>query len=321
MIIGSETPEATRRPLSGASAIGVRHRAAALLAMARPQFWLVSLVALHLGFVLATRRLVPTGAEAATLAYAGLIAGPLIWLAVLAINDAHDQGTDRRNPRKAGAPLVTGVLDRRQAIAIGIVSGAVAVLASIPLGGLFTLGVGLTVLLGWAYSTPPLRLKARPGVDVALNAFAVAVLGPLGGWVALTGTITGFPWPMALIGSLAVAALYLPTTLVDRQADRAAGARTTAVALGERATFELGFALWAGSAVVAAVLAATGTVLDSSLLPLHLIMAPILLVTYRVLLRHRPGFGAITIVAATFLVPCTAFVLTYCGVITGFGAP
>lgn len=315
MIIGSETPEAIRRTVRDAPEVGFQDRAAAVLALARPQFWLVSLVALHLGFVLATRRLVPTGAEAVTLAYAGLIAGPLLWLTVLAINDAHDQETDRRNPRKARSPLVAGHLDRRQAIGIGIVAGAAAVLAALPLGGLFTLGVGLTVLLGWAYSTPPLRLKARAGADVAVNAFAVATLGPLGGWVALTGTLTGFPWPLALIGSLAVAALYLPTTLVDRQADQAAGARTIAVALGERATFELGFALWTASAVVAAVLAATGMVLDRSLLPLHLIMAPLLLAAYRVLLRHRPGFRAITVVAATYLVPCTAFVLTYCGVI------
>lgn len=309
----------TRLDLEPAGAAAAGRRWVAVLAMARPQFWLVSLVALHLGFVLATRRLIPTVPEAATLAYAALIAGPLLWLSVLAINDAHDQETDRRNPRKADAPLVTGLLDRRQAIGIGIVSGAAAVLAAIPLGGLFTLGVALTVVLGWAYSTPPLRLKARPGADVVVNAFAVAGLGPLGGWVALTGTLTGFPWPIALIGALAVAALYLPTTLVDRAADRAAGARTTAVVLGDRVTFELGFALWTGSAVLAAVLAGTGTVLDSTLLPLHLIMAPVLLVTYRVLLRKRPTFPAIMVVAATYLAPCSAFVLTYCGLIPGFG--
>jgi 4-hydroxybenzoate polyprenyltransferase len=191
------------------------------------------------------------------------------------------------------------------------VASVLAVLAATPLGWLFALGTGLVVLLGWAYSAPPLRLKARPGTDVAVNAVVVGVLGPLGGWVAVTGSADRFPWPIAVIGFLALAGLYLPTTVVDRVADRAAGIRSTAVVLGARATFELGFALWAASAVLALWLAATGVVLDRSLLPLHLLIAPVLLVLYRALLRGRPSELAVLIVAGSYAVPCAAFTLTY----------
>lgn len=283
-----------------------------VLLMARPQFWLLSVAAMQPGFVLATHRLLPRGPELMIMAYAFLVAGPLLWLAVLAVNDAYDLDGDLDNPRKAGSPLVRRHVSPRGALRIGIVAGVVTVLAAIPLGWLFTLGTALTVLLGWAYSAPPLRLKARPGADVALNAFAVGVLGPLGGWVVITGTPNGFPWPIAVLSAMAVGALYLATTVVDLDSDRAAGIRTTAVALGRRATAELGFALWAGSAVLSLVLAITGVVLESSLIPLHLLMTPALLVLYRVLvIKNRPRFRSVTVLAAAFLVPCVAFVVTY----------
>lgn len=281
-----------------------------IVLMARPRFWIASAVMMQVGFVLATHRILPRGMEIAVMAHAIVVAGPLLWLAVLSVNDAYDLDTDRINPRKAGSPLVAGRVTAGQALRISVVTGLVAVLAAIPLGALFTLGTAGLVLLGWAYSVPPLRLKARPGADLMVNAVA-GVFGPLGGWVAVTGTTAGFPWPIAAIGVMAAAALYLPTTLADRDADRDSGIRTIAVVLGRRATFELGFALWAGSAALTFWLAATDTVIDASLLPLHLVTTPVLLMMYRVLLKDRPTFAAITVVAAAYIGPCAAFALTY----------
>jgi chlorophyll synthase len=40
-------------------------------------------------------------------------------------------------------------------------------------------------------------------------------------------------------------------------------------------------------------------------------MTPILLALYRVLLKDRPSFRRIGLVAAAYLVPCAAFVVTY----------
>lgn len=281
-----------------------------VLVISRPRFWLASVVMMEIGFVLATHRIVPRGPEIATMAYAVLVTGPLLWLAILAVNDAYDLETDRVNRRKADSPLVNGNVTPRMAVRISAIASVSAVLAAVPLGGLFTLGTAFAVLLGWAYSTPPLRLKARAGADLIANAIA-GILGPLGGWVAITRTTEGFPWPIAIIGVMAAAALYLPTTLADHDADHHTGIRTTAVTLGRRATFELGFAFWTGSAILTFVLIASDTVVDASLLPLHLIMTPVLLVLYRVLLKDRPTFPAITALATAYLVPCTAFVLTY----------
>jgi chlorophyll synthase len=282
-----------------------------LLQIGRPRFWIASVVPIHIGFVLATHRIVPRADELAALVPAIIAVGPLLWVSALAFNDAHDLDTDRLNPRKVDSPLVAGRISAHETNRIGWIAGFLTVLVAALVGPLFMLGAAATVLLGWAYSAPPLRLKARPGADVTVNAGSVGVIGPLGGWVAITGTTAGFPWLLSLIGVLAAAALYLPTTASDLAADRATGIRTAAVAWGSRVTFELGFALWTASAAIAFVMAFTGTVIDESLLPLHIVMAPFLLALYRVLLRDRPSFRAITVVASAYLVPCAAFMITY----------
>lgn len=282
-----------------------------LLLISRPHFWFLSFVAIHLGFVLATRRIIPRGDEIVTMANAALVAGPLLWLAVCCVNDAWDLENDRANPRKAGSPLVQGRVTPQDVLRIGAVASMLTLLAALPLGPLFTLGTAAAVLLGWAYSAPPLRLKARAGADVLVNAVVVGILGPLGGWVAMIGTIDGFPWPISVLGVMAVAALYLPTTMVDLDSDRHARARTTAVALGRRATFEIGFALWTGSAALTLWMAVNSVVINPALVPLHLVIAPVLVVLYRVLLKGPPSFGPVLVVAATYAVPCAAFVLTH----------
>ncbi len=45
---------------------------------------------------------------------------------------------------------------------------------------------------------------------------------------------------------------------------------------------------------------------------MHLVLIPVLLVLYRILvIRKRPKFRAVTLLAAAYLLPCTAFILTY----------
>src|SRR3954464_9383753 len=89
----------------------VLERPAALLVLvSRPWFWPVSWVPAYLGTVLAGHAWLPTRADAPRAVVALLVLGPLIWGAVLAQNDLHDLPSDRENPRKATAPLVTGLV-------------------------------------------------------------------------------------------------------------------------------------------------------------------------------------------------------------------
>ena len=93
-----------------------------------------------------------------------LVLGPLIWGAVLAQNDLHDLRSDRDNPRKATAPLVTGAVSATRLRVWYRGSRPPPSPPPLYVGPLFVLGVAGVLLLGWAYSVPPLRLKTRPGL-------------------------------------------------------------------------------------------------------------------------------------------------------------
>src|SRR6266550_6340006 len=126
----------------------------ALWRLARPPIWMVSLVPLWVGHLLATRTIFPgfdrwarfwahasqSGARSADfwdtfrralndarpLLLAIVVLGPVAWAAALSINDVHDLAGDRDNPRKQKSPLVDGALSpafvRRAAYGFGAVT-------------------------------------------------------------------------------------------------------------------------------------------------------------------------------------------------------
>lgn len=282
-----------------------------LVLVSRPWFWPVSWVPAYLGTVLAGHAWLPTRADAPRAAVALLVLGPLIWGAVLAQNDLHDLRSDRANPRKATAPLVTGALSagrlRRWYYAIVVAALACALVV----GPLFVLGVAGVLVLGWAYSVPPLRLKTRPGWDVAVNALVVGVVSPAAGW-AITRTPWDFPWPIAVIGLLFAAALYLPTTVTDLAADTGAGDTTFAVRFGARFAYRLGISLWGAALVVSLICAWLDVLVPRSTLPAQLVMAPVLLTAYAILTR-RPTITRLALVSVLFGVPTVGFAMAYVG--------
>ncbi|MEJ3748208.1 UbiA prenyltransferase family protein [Actinomycetes bacterium KLBMP 9797] len=285
--------------------------AAVLVAVSRPWFWPVSWVPAYLGTVLAGHAWLPSRADAPRAAVALLVLGPLIWGAVLAQNDLHDLRSDRNNPRKGTAPLVTGAISARRlrlfyrAIALATVGTALFV------GPLFVLGVAGVLLLGWAYSVPPLRLKTRPGWDVAVNALVVGVVSPGAGW-SITRPPWEFPWQFGLIGLLFAAALYVPTTVTDLAADSGARDTTFAVRFGPRFAYRLGIALWGAGLALSLVCAWADVLVPRSTLIPQLLMAPVLLVAYAVLTR-RPTITTLALLSMLFGIPTVGFALAYIG--------
>lgn len=289
-------------------------RGRALFAVARPRFWTVSLLPYHLGYLLATRSLVPHWADLPRWLAGALVIGPLMWLAVLAINDAYDLPGDLVNPRKRNSPLVRGLLPVAYVRRVAYLAGIVALAVAAFVGWMFLLGTLLVLLTGWAYSVPPLRLKARPGADVVVNTLAVGALAPLAGWCVMRG-LGGFPWVFAAQGVLVGVALYIPTTLVDHAADLAAGYRTIAVRLGVRLTYRLGLAAWIAAAVLSVVLAAGDWTIPRRMLVFEAVAVPVLVFVYHRLLSRSPTFTGITVVASLFLLPGAAFAVTYTGLL------
>ncbi|WP_432967444.1 UbiA prenyltransferase family protein [Dactylosporangium sp. CA-233914] len=285
--------------------------AAVLVAVSRPWFWPVSWVPAYLGTVLASHAWLPARADWPRSAVALLVLGPLVWGAVLAQNDLHDLDSDRANPRKAGAPLVTGRITPRRLRMSYRLSAAAGVAFALFVSPLFVLGVAGVLALGWAYSVPPLRLKTRPGWDVAINALVVGAVSPAAGWT-ITRSPWEFPWPFAVIGVLFAAALYVPTTVTDLAADASAGYTTFAVRFGARFAHRLGTALWGAALAFSLVCAALDTLVPRSTLVPQLFMAPVLLAAYAALTR-RPSIPRLAALSILFGIPTIGFALAYIG--------
>jgi 4-hydroxybenzoate polyprenyltransferase len=285
--------------------------AVALVAMSRPWFWPVSWVPAYLGTVLAGHSWLPDRADAPRAAVALLVLGPLIWAAVLAQNDLHDLRSDRANPRKATAPLVTGAVSPARLRRWYRMAAVACVGAALFVGPLFVLGVAGVLALGWAYSVPPLRLKTRPGWDVAVNALVVGLVSPAAGW-AITDPPWAFPWQFGLIGVLFAAALYVPTTVTDLAADSGAGDTTFAVRFGARLAYRIGVGLWGSALAVGLLCAASDVVVPRSTLVPQLIAAPLLLAGYAVLTR-RPSIPRMAAVSVLFAIPTVGFAYAYVG--------
>jgi 4-hydroxybenzoate polyprenyltransferase len=285
--------------------------AVAVLLATRPWFWPLSWAGGYLGTVLAARTWTPPAAMVPESLTAALVLGPLVWGAVLTVNDLHDLPSDRRNPRKATAPLVTGALTvadlsrwHRRFVILAMVLAATV-------GPVFTLGTAVVLALGWLYSAPPWRLKARPGADVAINALVVGVFGPAAGWT-LYRPLAEYPLIMVVLGFLLGAALYLPTTVIDVDADRSAGDVTSAVRWHPNVCYGLGVALWGAAILLWLVCCQRELLTPGQATATQFAMAPVLLVAYCVLAR-TPSITRMALVAAVFAVPALDFLRTCVG--------
>jgi len=280
-----------------------------VVAVSRPWFWPVSWVPAYLGTVLADGRWLPADLPRALVAL--LVLGPLVWGAVLAQNDLHDLASDRANPRKSTAPLVTGAVDERTLRSWYRRIAVACLVAALVVGPLFVLGVAGVLLLGWAYSAPPLRLKTRPGWDVTVNALVVGVVSPAAGW-SITRDPWDFPWQFGLIGLLFAAALYVPTTVTDLPADEGAGDNTFAVRFGARAAYVTGLTLWTAALVLCVACAAADVVVPRSTLTGQLVTIPVLLTAYALLTR-RPTIPRLAVLSLFFAIPTVGYALAIVG--------
>jgi 4-hydroxybenzoate polyprenyltransferase len=288
----------------------------ALWRVSRPAIWLVSVLPFSVGYVLASHRLFPRWdwSSIRSPLLATLAIGPMFWLAALVVNDIHDLPADRINDRKQRAPIVLGTLSLQTARAVGITAIALDVALGLLTNATVTALTVVLLLCAWLYSAPPVRLKERPGADLAVNAGALGGLTLLAGWASVR-SLNGFPWPMLAQGVLVAAALYIPTTLVDFDADAAAGLRTIATRLGPRRTALIGLGSWIAANVGAVVLAALDIVIPRTLLPFLAIAAVGLVAEYAVLIvRPRVGLRlvrGIVITSVTFFAANLVFAIQY----------
>ena len=148
-----------------------------------------------------------------------------------AINNYYDADSDRENPRRMHInAIASGRISKQTGIFLNITFVASSLVVSI----LFKLEVFLLCILllvwMWAYSSPPLRLKGRSGLDVIWHFFAFFLLIMWGSLIA--GSIDIINWLVAISFGIWSCIAQVWNHIGDYSFDKESGTVTFAVWVG-----------------------------------------------------------------------------------------
>jgi len=129
---------------------------------------------------------------------------------------------------------------------------AIGAIASLCISFPFFIIYAISTFMSWLYSAPPARLKKRGGWDVVINSIGYGTFTAMAGWFAVGAPLSGSDWFIFLGFAFLFAAVYPMTQFYQREEDRASGARTLVLVLGDRVsmifihlTILLAIASWA----------------------------------------------------------------------------
>jgi chlorophyll synthase len=161
-----------------------------------------------------------------------LLAGPLVCATSQAVNDWFDREVDAINEPQR--PIPSGRMPGRWGLYVAVAWSALSLLAAIPLGawGFSAAAVGL--VLAWAYSAPPLRLKRNGWWGNAACALSYEGLAWVtGAAVMASGTMPhGRSVALALLYSLGAHGIMTLNDFKSIEGDRRMGIGSLPVRLG-----------------------------------------------------------------------------------------
>ena len=213
--------------------------------LSRPRFWLYLAGPVVVGVVYAAETPANFFRPVAVALFAYFLVPANIFL--YGINDIFDADIDQLNPKKATEGREVRYGDHRGwHVVAPVVVAAVLGLLFVPVVPVESLlAVAGFLLLGAAYSTPPLRLKTTPFLDSLSN--GLYVLPGVVGYAAIAGS---FPPAFAVAGGWVWAmGMHTFSAIPDIEPDRRAGIETTATKLGEGATYAYCAVCWTLAAV------------------------------------------------------------------------
>lgn len=221
---------------------------AAVVTLLKPVTWFAPMWALGCGVVASG---VSLAGQSGQIALGVLVAGPLVCGASQAVNDWFDRHVDAINEPQR--PIPSGRIPGRWGLGIAIAWSLLAALVGMLLGPAGAIATAIGLALAWAYSAPPLRLKADGWWgNLACGMSYEGIAWVTGHALMLGGAIPG-------ARSLALAACYSIgahgiMTLNDFKAiegDRAMGIRSLPVRLGPDTAALLACAVMLGAQIVA----------------------------------------------------------------------
>ncbi|NUC71122.1 prenyltransferase [Haloterrigena sp. SYSU A558-1] len=211
-----------------------------LLTLSRPRFWLYLAGPVLVGVAYAADSVGDAFAPAAVLLFAYFLLPANVFL--YGINDIYDREIDAANPKKSerearyrGQRIVPVVVTVCALLGL-------AILPLVPSAAWPWLAVFL--VLGAAYSAPPVRFKTTPVLDSVSNGLYIAP-----GAAAYAAVAGSQPPTLAVLGGwLWAMGMHTFSAIPDIEPDRETGIRTTATVLGERRTYAYCGACWLASA-------------------------------------------------------------------------
>lgn len=162
-----------------------------------------------------------------------LIIGLFLYTCVMGgtyiFNQIADRDSDRIN--KKLFLLSEGFITVRSAYIEMIFLWSIALVGSFFLGMSIFITIIISLIMGAAYSLPPIKLKGRPILDALANGIGYGAVNLAVGWL-LVRSFDGGIFIRFLPYVLSITAVFINTTIVDIAGDKKTGEMTTAVVLG-----------------------------------------------------------------------------------------
>jgi homogentisate phytyltransferase/homogentisate geranylgeranyltransferase len=169
-----------------------------------------------------------------------LLAGYAVNLYIVGVNQLEDVDIDRIN--KPYLPLAAGDLTRSQARAIVVLAAAVPVALALTQGAPELVAVLAGLLVGTAYSVPPLRLKRFPLLASLSITGVRAIVVNLGVYAHFAGTVDGPVWALTAFVLPFSFAIAILKDVPDIEGDRRFHIATFTIRLGARRVLGIGLA-------------------------------------------------------------------------------
>lgn len=207
-----------------------------LLILLGVPFWIISLGCVYLGWVVATRTILPDPAMTLGL----FITAVFITGSTFTYNDYADRDLDKHNIRKKGSLLVRGLVEPIVVLELAVALALLGIMFSLFINLTFTIMMGCCILLSILYSNPHVKLKAKGGWDLVVNMVGIGIILPLAGW-SVVRPLTEFPFFYLPSIFLGIGTLYILTTVADHKIDLRNGINSLVVRFGRDTTVILGF--------------------------------------------------------------------------------
>ncbi len=163
--------------------------------------------------------------------------------------------------------IVTGEITEKKALYLSIIFLFSSIIFAWLVNTLFFLLILIVDVVGYIYSMPPLRLKAKPVTDIICNTTA-------GGLIFIAGLSIGGEnlYPLIILAVFVMTSIfYIPTVVTDFEFDKKAGIKTSAVYFSPKRLLQVMYPLTAFLVVIGLIILLTGN-LELKLISLLIII-------------------------------------------------